>query len=540
MHQILIEDMQALLKLMQGRPKLNPRSGEIVEVTDEYLKKLEEYFKKIKALRDELAKALANDPDLLRRMMALTRLEGVTLRDQLTILALRQQLVAKNVGAWSEAGPGGAEALRRQLQSQHARRQAELAEATLKLYENVETWIPRGLDREEGALLDSRRLASKLAVAGKELSATVAAGNMDAALEKGELFLRDLRLLQERIVDTGVDNPNHAKLAMFIANRMEETGRLRLQQSDLLKQIKESQEGHFGREAAIPQHELIDDTATLGNKLQGVTSFMEELSPGIGQKARDLAEMVRAAIPADQKTAADLLLKSEARPARDLENKLVVKFDQAEKLFDDLLTDVEKAIAANGSPKNAPRAKTLEEVLAGLENECKACEKLGAAVALNVKVNDDWMGSGDGNGSGAGNGTGGTSGQGNTGQGQKSSGQNKTNQGQSNEKNPEQKKDGKSGSDNDKLTKAMAEAAKEMAKEHSASLQSMAGGTLATGQGNPPAPGAGGRDWNVLASKLQDELRQSRDHVPPEQYQQAIDAYFKSIADMVGAEKTTK
>ena len=39
------------------------------------------------------------------------------------------------------------------------------------------------------------------------------------------------------------------------------------------------------------------------------------------------------------------------------------------------------------------------------------------------------------------------------------------------------------------------------------------------------------RDFNVLAAKLQSELRQSRDNVPPEQYRRAVDEYFRRIAE---------
>jgi hypothetical protein len=51
-------------------------------------------------------------------------------------------------------------------------------------------------------------------------------------------------------------------------------------------------------------------------------------------------------------------------------------------------------------------------------------------------------------------------------------------------------------------------------------------------EGGPKPPSNG---WNTLASKLGDELRQSRDNVPPEQYRQAIEQYFNSISEAVPA-----
>ncbi len=519
MHQIFIEDMQALLKLMQGRPKLNPRSGEIIEVTDAYLEKVKEYYEQLKELLDQLAKEMAKDPDLLRRLMARTRLQGVTLRDQLTLLSIRQKQIASNVNDWHEGGVAGVDALKRRLQEQHARRQAELAETAAKLYENVDTWVPRGLDRDEGALLEARDLASKLVLAGKDLAADVAEGKTDDVLAEGEAFLGNLRLLQERLADAGFDNPSHEKLSLYIANRMEEIGRLRMQQANLLKQIDEARQGRFGRESAIPQRELIADTELLGAKLTGLASGpLGGLSPEIASKARELGEMVHGTIPTEQEAAVGLLLKSETQPARDAENKLVVRFDRAEQLFDDLLTDVEQAIKAKGSPEDVCKLPTLEELLKRLENEAKACEKLGAAVALNIKMNFDWMGDGDGGGSGSGSGSTSGSGQGGSArQAQRGQG-------------------GERGS-NDKFAQAMAKAAQAMAKEENEGLRALAAALADSVRGDKSSGSeAQGRDWNVLVSQLQDELRQIRDHVPPEQYQQAIDSYFKSIAEMVGNE----
>ena len=37
-------------------------------------------------------------------------------------------------------------------------------------------------------------------------------------------------------------------------------------------------------------------------------------------------------------------------------------------------------------------------------------------------------------------------------------------------------------------------------------------------------------EWNQLASKLGDDLRQGRDKAPPEQYRRAIEQYFAHIS----------
>lgn len=554
MHQLFIEDMQALLKLKKGQKWLNPRTGKMVEVTDAFMEQLKQHYEQLKKLLDELAKALANDPDLLRRFMARTKLEGMTLRDQLTVLAHRQKAIAGNVADWYAAAPGGLPALRRTIDKQHAFEQVELTEAAAKLYENMETWAPRGLDRDEGALLEGRTLASKIAIAGKDLATTLAAGQVARSLEQGEQLLRDLRLLDERLTDMGQDNPNHQQLSIFITHRMEEIARLRLRESNLLKRLREVQQGKFGRAAGIAQRELIDDTAELGGKLDRIVGMLAGLSAEAGTKAQALADMVSATIPADQDTAAKLLLQPQTRPAHEAETKLVAEFDQAEKLFDELLTLVENAVAAKGSPSKTCKLPTLEELLKMLENECKACEKLGALVRLNVEINSDWMGDGEGSGGGSGKGSGSGSGEGSNageasangktdGQGQASD--KKEASGKSEKKDSGQADKSTSGRGNNasEIAKALARAAEAMTKQDQEGLKKLlegaAAGDLLSGTGKP-GPVLPERDWNVLVSKLQDGLRQIRDHVPPEQYQQAIDAYFKSIADMVTSESEKK
>ena len=51
----------------------------------------------------ELAKILADDPQMLRRFMAVQQLDGTNLRDQMTLLAERQKVLTENVAKWNGA-----------------------------------------------------------------------------------------------------------------------------------------------------------------------------------------------------------------------------------------------------------------------------------------------------------------------------------------------------------------------------------------------------------------------------------------------------
>ena len=75
MHQIFVEDMFAFLK--SKPPTLNPRTGQMLEVDEEFVRKLQENAERFKELLAELSKVLAEDPWLLRRLMAMGRMNAL-------------------------------------------------------------------------------------------------------------------------------------------------------------------------------------------------------------------------------------------------------------------------------------------------------------------------------------------------------------------------------------------------------------------------------------------------------------------------------
>lgn len=48
-----------------------------------------------------------------------------------------------------------------------------------------------------------------------------------------------------------------------------------------------------------------------------------------------------------------------------------------------------------------------------------------------------------------------------------------------------------------------------------------------------PDEGRDGREWKTFVSKLRDDLAQGRGTIPPEQYRQAIESYFRAISESV-------
>ena len=94
-----------------------------------------------------------------------------------------------------------------------------------------------------------------------------------------------------------------------------------------------------------------------------------------------------------------------------------------------------------------------------------------------------------------------------------------------------------------KAAQAQAEQAKQEAERLQKQANAAAQAQLAKhnrGQGLGEGGGAGAtgpeapkKSWNVLVSKLEKDILQGRDNVPPEKYREAINAYFQTIADKV-------
>jgi len=86
--------------------------------------------------------------------------------------------------------------------------------------------------------------------------------------------------------------------------------------------------------------------------------------------------------------------------------------------------------------------------------------------------------------------------------------------------------------DNSDRTARASEQARRNAQARAAQLTQQGVAPDNINEGGPKSPS---NAWNTLASKLGDELRQSRDNIPPEQYRQAIEQYFNSISETIPA-----
>ena len=517
MHQMFLEDLHAMLGACE--PKLNPRPGQMVELPDEEMAKLQALIQarheELKKLMAALAEVMEKDPELLRRFMAAMRMSGRTVRDQLTLLTMRQQGLHTDVTDWT-GGNRRRESARLRLSKCLVAEQAAMAEAAAALHDNMTTWLPRDVDSANEAARSSRSEAGRIAQSARELSLRTASGGVAESSIVGatELAtaLMDFDAALSRLAAAG---PGNDRLAQFVVKRKAEARELATQEAGWAVKAAALGKDQYGRLAGVDQAALLVDTMSFGEKLERYEAMLGRMTPEIGSKARQLRALVGETSVGHQTMAQGALSREALTEARTSEGEALKAMKEAETVFDEMLTLIEKNAMDRAKPV-APEAlcklPSLEELLAMLENEGEACEKLGAAAMMvNLMIQGDWQLPGSAQADGQGSGPG--SGQGAMGQAQ------------------------------------MARAALQRAIEQMEKMRQQArqeGQRVARRSQEAPGPldPAGPRvpgdekQWNTLVSKLEKELRQARDHVPPEQYRQFIEDYFRTVAERLEESKS--
>ena len=494
MHQMFVEDMHAFLKA--NKPWLNPRDPKYSELSDEemaeLIENLQERFEKLKELMAALAKALADDPELLRRYMAAMRLDADTIRDQLTILARRQRDLREQVVQWNVHRNANRPALRSQFTRRLIRQQIEIADTLGNLHDDVVTWMPRGL--QDPALDTCSRLAADVALQARKIVPHLAAGSTDEVLQLNKLLVdRLIELDQSLSAALDVDDGNE-KLATYVAARKTQTTDLVIRLSGWAAKVRWLKQEQYGKFVQVDQYRLMTDTVAYGIKIDRVSAMYSSMSDEIAEKAEELNDAVNTEV-VDRQVAADAQLGQE-QAEESLRAQLAAgrSFADAEKLFDELLTLMEAELAKQPPGTSPPPLPSLEQLLAMLEDEAQACEKLGlAAMLTNLMIQGDLMMPGNGEGGGGGSG-----------------------------KAPSMSSMAR------QLAEARAQAARAHAKRAAEQMQRIGEQTVPNVE--LPVPAGSQRDWAKLVSKLRKDFKQTRGNEPPEQYRKAIDNYFKTIS----------
>jgi hypothetical protein len=527
MHQIFLEDTQAMLG--SRKPPINSTPRQVAEVDDDYVAKLNALLEEQKKIMAELAKILADDPRMLRRFLALQELDGATLRDQLTLLAQRQQSLTKLTAEWTVADPASRSTLAGRDLIAQAAEQVEVAAAAAKMHENMITWLPDGVEQDKEPMATALSLAAegaRLATLASAQAASSTTNNTPAAadaatnspapsgaisnsLVSARKALDQFRLLHDYLPDMAGDADTR-NLSVFAANRLNEDSDLVTRESGWIKKVEALRGGDFSQAAEVDEHRLALDTATLNDKLNAAVPSLAALSPEIQAKSDQLLHTVGKQVLPEETRAVDALARNSLKDAVSRQEGADTAFADAETQFDELLRLIVAKLDTAPAPTDPGQNPTLDEILAMLKDEKKAAESLGIPNRpINVQIMRDWL-------------------------------------------NPSSSSQQASGSQGQGQSRAQARASEQQARDASrradratdqarrnaqmrAAAMTTNGIPLGAGAGNETGPKSPSNAWNTLASKLGDELRQSRDNVPPEQYRQAIEQYFNSISETVPA-----
>jgi len=175
---------------------------------------------------------------------------------------------------------------------------------------------------------------------------------------------------------------------------------------------------------------------------------------------------------------------------------VVPAFALAETTFDELMRLIIAKLDEAPAPNAPGQPRSLDSILAMLQDEMKAEENLGIPCRpMNVAVISDWMKPGSNPGMGQG-------------QAQAKAAQAQAQQ-----------------------AKAEAERLEKEARESAKAALAAAKQPVPREDEKLERPTSRAAAWNKIASKLQKDLLQGRDSMPPEQYRAAIESYFKVLSE---------
>jgi len=501
MYQIFIEDSMALLS--SSKPNLNPKDRKMaeLELDEEFLEQYTELQKRWQRILAELAKALADDPRLLERYMNASRRSADSLRDQLTLLNLRQKelltdverldgkIVAAPEKAEEEAEttkePVGARIARRSLQ----RDLLEIAGGTATVREDFKTWLPLEHDADDETIARLHEQSTQVATTAAFVATAPekTADEQNARSKKVDELIEQMDEFDAGL--TELADGDDAQLAEHANRRLVQIGKLQMFISAWKEKNAHLVDGEFHRVLEVDQHQLAEGTLELSGKLDNLEAQLAGLPDDILDLADEMNETLKYDALVDQMSA-ELALQEEDLPSgQELQQSSLEHLARAEELFDKLIDRIieeQDKVPPEVPDLDNTQLPTLEELLAQLENEQELAEALGIPPRItNLQQLRDWLmrnSSGRGMGSMA------------------------------------------SGARMQALLAAQArKEAQRAVKKAQADEQS-------------DQPMKNERRWNTLGSRLEDVLRQGRGNMPPKQYRRAIERYFELIS---GAERTS-
>lgn len=512
MYRVFVEDAYALLETNPGSiNRFQRRVGE-VELSDEQLERIKEVEAMRHRLMAEIAKLLRRDPRLMRRYLDNLRDTSRSFRDRLTLLAERQMRIARQLGSWSDLP---AEVVNRLSRGQMLQRQVmdaeSIAQDLSEFYRDFETWLPLNQRVDDPSVKTFLGLAGTAAATARTIGVSSAQLLAQPHPESSESVRREVdseadrdsdseaepggsaTLTPERITSDVqtlgddlehmmamlphlVDGESNAQTRRFIANRISQLQQIRRRLTLWQHTFRALEGDNYHQFLLAHQQNLRSETTRYAQQIAEIPAEISNLlmeSPEQAElvgMAEALVERVQGKL-IDAQLAVELGLRAkQTRRSNEALVRAIREFEQAEATFDELLKRIYAALDQEAPSPADPREPFLDELLALLGAERELFDSLRLeANPLNLTIISDWLSSGG-------------------------------------------------------MLGAIGGIGRDRGRPRGHGRGNANDGAAVTSLTEAPTA------WNTLVSKLRDELLQGNGNPPPEEYREAIEAYFERLS----------
>ncbi len=525
MHQVFVEDVMALLE--QSKPTINARRNRMIEITEEFAKAIQELAEQVKKMDADLARILANDPDLLRKF--LDRAETTNLRDELTKLHWRQQDVQQQSAIATTRPAEGGAAITAEFLIAVGRQQQQLAEYAGRSHDKMEIWMPKEPGPAAGGLTKAAADIGEAARILHDSAIAAAAQELDRAVELATRAVEHLSAAQTEVLAVSASPAaKDPTAALFSAHRLTELDRLLLEENAAIQKVRAVKLKRAGRALGLEQVQIRLATIDLAERIARQLSFIQGISPAAVKKLDELIGILNGQIPGHQQEAGIALRVERWDLAHQHAARAVEGYVLAERIYDEALTLIEKVLADRAAqvPPMVPPPPALEQLLEALKREKENLDKLGfAPPRLNLQILSDWAGEGEGGGGGRGQ------------DGQSS--QQQRNQDEQARQRAAQARAEAARREAERVQRQAQEARQDSANQRDRMLADArriaktrpADDDVASTEGARGNTSGQERDFNIFVSKLEEDITQARGTNPPSQYKEAIQSYFEVISN---------
>ena len=415
MHQVFIENSLAMLNPQNPSGGGPSRKSVEFDLDEEYLKRLKEVLQMREEMMAELARILADDPQLLRRFMNRMNSRNSTIRSQLSLIAEEQRTLAQRVNAWSDAVKNPQDMAEHMFNEteEHLAGIQEVANRLADVQDTFVSWLPLEDDAEKG---DAAYTMENFKAAGRNLTEMVA--DVDAiliasglspdyrrrvkpVLEKATVADKQLADVAQSLQRLSNDQTN-VEIANNAVRRLPDLQKIRFDTQQWAGKLELLIDDQVNEVYSVNQENRRDQLLEYSVKIASLDSQLVaalpddygELPKDVATKTNELQKLVDVEIPAEQLIAAQTLSDGTADLSKAGQSQIREKFATAEQLFDEVLQAV--ADELDKLPAQDPIASlledpTLDEILFQLENELDLLEDLGLGRRpSNLQIIGDW------------------------------------------------------------------------------------------------------------------------------------------------------